>query len=190
MITASVSEKMNTVQQLSIPRRREIFIELLTFVCKFKNNSVEVDEIISIYDGLCYFLDSRFRLLKLHEIVNACENGMTGTYGKKDFKFTADTIVGWVGNYTRDSSNDRSIEAVQERTKELDKTYIEVADSSYPKALLMRIKFNPGGLKKEYNLYNLDMIAAKIREGINIFENRPIRDSDFDASILNARIIR
>lgn len=178
MLQASSQEKLTPIGQISLSRRREIFVEILTFISKYKTNKVDVSEVVTVYDSLNHFLDSRYKNMKLYEILQACEEGMIGSYGD-DYKFSAATILKWFSSYYRLNGADRHRSNVQERQPELDQNKT-IADASYPKAVLLRMKYNKGGLNEEYSKYSIDDIAIKIRLGINIFTSHKLINEDFE----------
>lgn len=119
---------------------------------------------------------------EVSEVVAAIDNGSCGKYGV--FKtLNGLVIIDWIKERRKEMETYKP--SVESREIEREKLTKENCDPSYPKAVLMRIKFDPGG---EIGMYSLDEIADEIRKGNNIFLNRPCQPSDFEAIVLNKKL--
>lgn len=171
MLNILTDIKLKQIKELSDNERTNVITEVVTYVAKFNGNKFSNSDLIDITEQIDYFLNTKFKYLKVHEIINACDNGLTDMYGK-DYKFCAKTIIGWIGQFQRDSSSYKYREHVQENKTEYSEFTPTNESRLYGIACLIRITYDPGRRLCDIKGWTLDNIVSGIKEGKNIITGK------------------
>jgi hypothetical protein len=119
---------------------------------------------------------------ELSDVLAAIDNGSCGKYGT--FKtLNGITVIDWIKERRKEMETFKPSRESQQI--EIEKMNRIQCDPDYPRAVLMRMKFDPGG---KTDFYSLDEIVQGIKEGLNVFMNRNHIPSDFEPIILKQKI--
>lgn len=157
-------------------------VEAIYQAAKILTIKATIEHAKEIWNAVKDKVTRHYGYAQVSEFVAAIDNGSMGKYGT--FKtLNGATLIDWLHSRKREMEQYKpSLEA---QKVEATKTNNDPCDPNIPKAILMRIKFDPGG---ESDIYSIDEIAAEIRKGNNIFLNRPLQKSDFEPIIFKQKI--